>query len=52
MRRVSLAEARKMADRLGKIVAILVFCTLSEANAASNKKIDLQCYFEGVVGRV
>jgi hypothetical protein len=36
-----------MVDRLGKIVAILVLCTVSEANAASNKKIDLQCYFEG-----
>jgi hypothetical protein len=36
-----------MLDISGKIVAIFVFCTLSEANAVTNNKIDLQCYFEG-----
>jgi hypothetical protein len=36
-----------MIDMMSKIVAILVFYTLSEAHATSNKKIDLQCYFEG-----
>jgi len=38
-----------MSYRLGKIIAIIFFCSLLEANAETNKKIDLSCILEGGV---